>query len=358
MEASVIEVERILSYGFIDRKLLEEALTHSSSTGVSYERLEFVGDHIIGLAISKHLFLAYPQLDPGQLSDLLDANVSKEKLARVVIHRGLHRFICQSFSSMLRDEIEQFEKVVTLEKYLVGIHGGSVGGPKVLSDIVESVAAAVYFDLGFDLEKFWEKVVGEGASCPTKKWQQQLVGGGSFHFEVLQPPGNIIIIFLMDTALRNGRGRLSVKNVWNVYCDVIYVKEHDPWCKRYMELYNELRENWERLYWDEGYSKKLAQDHANYESAEDDDRDFSPYRSRRPQPQMDYKDQTFGRNRQPDNLEKVSVLRDKFEYDRERRMREKAFGPMHGGSVPDSHDSNRWNQPLDTDRYFSQTERR
>jgi len=45
-----------------------------------------------------------------------------------------------------------------------------------------------------------------------------------------------------------------------------------------MELYNELRENWERLYWDEGYSKKLAQDHANYESAEDDDRDFSPYR--------------------------------------------------------------------------------
>lgn len=46
-----------------------------------------------------------------------------------------------------------------------------------------------------------------------------------------------------------------------------------------MELYNEMRENWERLYWDEGYSKKLAQDHANYDSAEDDEEDFSPYRS-------------------------------------------------------------------------------
>ena len=45
-----------------------------------------------------------------------------------------------------------------------------------------------------------------------------------------------------------------------------------------MQLYQELRENWERLYWDEGYSKKIAQDHANYESAEDDDQDFSPYR--------------------------------------------------------------------------------
>ncbi|KAK9088015.1 hypothetical protein Syun_030409 [Stephania yunnanensis] len=53
--------------------------------------------------------------------------------------------------------------------------------------------------------------------------------------------------------------------------------EHEPWCKRYIELYQELRENWERLYWDEGYSKKLAQDHANYDSAEDDDLDFSPY---------------------------------------------------------------------------------
>lgn len=49
-------------------------------------------------------------------------------------------------------------------------------------------------------------------------------------------------------------------------------------CKRYMELYQELRENWERLYWDEGYSKKLAKDHANYDSAEEDDQDFNPYR--------------------------------------------------------------------------------
>lgn len=59
-------------------------------------------------------------------------------------------------------------------------------------------------------------------------------------------------------------------------------KEHEPWCKKYMELYEELRENWERLYWDEGYSKKLGEDHANYESAEDDDEDFSPYRFAQP----------------------------------------------------------------------------
>ncbi|CAN6372724.1 unnamed protein product [Urochloa humidicola] len=45
-----------------------------------------------------------------------------------------------------------------------------------------------------------------------------------------------------------------------------------------MELYQELRENWERLYWDEGYSKKIAESHAYFDSAEEDDLDFSPYR--------------------------------------------------------------------------------
>ncbi|XP_024974481.1 uncharacterized protein LOC112512645 isoform X2 [Cynara cardunculus var. scolymus] len=59
---------------------------------------------------------------------------------------------------------------------------------------------------------------------------------------------------------------------------VLKESEHEPWCKKYMELYQELRENWERIYWDEGYSKKLGQERASYDSAEDDDDDFSPYR--------------------------------------------------------------------------------
>ncbi|KAI3756394.1 hypothetical protein L1987_56214 [Smallanthus sonchifolius] len=64
---------------------------------------------------------------------------------------------------------------------------------------------------------------------------------------------------------------------------VLKESEHDIWCKKYMELYQELRENWERLYWDEGYSKKHGQERATYDSAEDDNQDFSPYRRRQPQ---------------------------------------------------------------------------
>ncbi|XAR58778.1 hypothetical protein NMG60_11014311 [Bertholletia excelsa] len=131
--------------------------------------------------------------------------------------------------------------------------------------------------------------------------------------------------------------------------------EHEPWCKKYMELYQELRENWERLYWDEGYSKKLAQDHANYDSAEDDDEDFSPYRRRRPHNEQ-MKNQGMGSNMQDDTWEKANLIRDKFEYDREKRMRERAFAPMDRGTF-DMENLPSKNQPFDTQRYFPRSER-
>ncbi|KAK2647735.1 hypothetical protein Ddye_015224 [Dipteronia dyeriana] len=139
---------------------------------------------------------------------------------------------------------------------------------------------------------------------------------------------------------------------------VIKESEHEPWCRRYMELYQELRENWERLYWDEGFSKKIAQDHANYDSADDDDFDFNPHKSNRRPPGGDQmKEQGLRGNRQGDNWEKVNQVRDKFEYDRERRMRERAFAPMNGRPVMDSQDLNSRNQPFNTQRYFPDNER-
>ncbi|KAL5770100.1 hypothetical protein ACOSP7_014254 [Xanthoceras sorbifolium] len=138
---------------------------------------------------------------------------------------------------------------------------------------------------------------------------------------------------------------------------VIKESEHEPWCKRYMELYQEMRENWERLYWDEGYSKKIAQDHANYDSAGEDDLDFNPYRSNRRPHGDQVKEQGLRGNRQGDNWEKINQIRDKFEYDRERRMRERAFAPMNGGPVMESQDLNSQNQPFNPQRYFPSTEK-
>nr|XP_043610415.1 uncharacterized protein LOC122582120 [Erigeron canadensis] len=132
---------------------------------------------------------------------------------------------------------------------------------------------------------------------------------------------------------------------------VLKDSEHEPWCKKYMELYQELRENWEKLYWDEGYSKKHGQERASYDSAEDDDTDFSPYR-RKPPYAEEMKNHAFERNRQGDTRERAGMIRDKFEFDRDRRMRDKAFAPMQF-TAPDSSSKN---QPFDANRYLSSSD--
>ncbi|GAB4849661.1 hypothetical protein Ancab_004456 [Ancistrocladus abbreviatus] len=94
MDDCVRAVEDLLNYSFRNRNLLEEALTHASITGAaSYQRLEFIGDAALGLAMANYLFLAYPNLDPGQLSLLRAANISTEKLARVAVRHGLYRYV-------------------------------------------------------------------------------------------------------------------------------------------------------------------------------------------------------------------------------------------------------------------------
>ncbi|XP_027332509.1 ribonuclease 3-like protein 2 isoform X3 [Abrus precatorius] len=147
MEQTLLEaVENAIGYRFRNKKLLEDALTHSSfANAISYERLEFMGDAVLGLAISNHLFLAYPTLDPGDLSLLRAANVSTEKLARVAIRYGLHRFVRHNAPPLIL-KVKDFVNVVSQENHLVA-YGGLVKAPKVLADIVESVAAAVYIDI-------------------------------------------------------------------------------------------------------------------------------------------------------------------------------------------------------------------
>ncbi|CAM8973217.1 unnamed protein product [Rhodiola kirilowii] len=86
--------------------------------------------------------------------------------------------------------------------------------------------------------------------------------------------------------------------------------------------------------------------------AEDDDLDFSPYRGRQP-PRVEMKNQGWG-SRPDDSWNKVALVRDKFEHDRERRMREKAFAPMNGGDAYPPHHTTPQNQPFDSRRYLSE----
>ena len=93
-DTCVSAVEDILGYTFNNKKLLEDALTHPSCIdSVSYQRLEFVGDAVLGLAFANFVFLGYPDVDQGILSLLRAANISTEKLARVAVRHGLYRYV-------------------------------------------------------------------------------------------------------------------------------------------------------------------------------------------------------------------------------------------------------------------------
>lgn len=94
-------VEKILNYSFNNKKLLEEALTHSSCDDYpSYQRLEFVGDAALGLALANYFFLAYPSLDAGELTLLRAANTSTEKFARVAVRHGLYSFLRRNAAAL------------------------------------------------------------------------------------------------------------------------------------------------------------------------------------------------------------------------------------------------------------------
>ena len=82
------ELETRIGYEFADKTLLDSALTHISalsgrSRSGSYQRLEFLGDHVLGLVVSDMLFRAFAKADEGELSRRLADLVRKEACAEV-----------------------------------------------------------------------------------------------------------------------------------------------------------------------------------------------------------------------------------------------------------------------------------
>ena len=83
-------LEDRIGFKFADKALLERALTHISALSggpqnraASYQRLEFLGDHVLGLVISDMLYRAFPKANEGELSRRLADLVRKETCAEV-----------------------------------------------------------------------------------------------------------------------------------------------------------------------------------------------------------------------------------------------------------------------------------
>ncbi|KAM1228095.1 hypothetical protein ACFX2J_007228 [Malus domestica] len=160
MKDSVTAMEKIVGHNFKNKRLLEEALTHSSITYFpSYKRLAVLGDAALGLAMSKHLFRAYPNMDQGKFSELRSANVSKRKFACAAVKHGFYDYLRHN-SPALDNEVREFAREVSIwngKNEATLVYDGAIQPSRVLAEIVESVAAAIYVDLNYDLDKLWMK---------------------------------------------------------------------------------------------------------------------------------------------------------------------------------------------------------
>lgn len=121
--------EERIGYRFQNRRLLEAAVTHASGAShrlASNERLEFLGDSILGFVVCNRLYLEFPELLEGDLTRIKSAVVSRETCSRMSIELGLVDFL------------------------IVG-KGMAVNRPlpsSVLSDMFESLVAAIFLDGG------------------------------------------------------------------------------------------------------------------------------------------------------------------------------------------------------------------
>lgn len=162
------QLQEALGYRFRDEELLERALTHRSVGASNNERLEFLGDAVLGLVISEALYHRFPRVEEGDLSRLRAHLVKRERLAEVAQELSLGELL-----------------------HLGGGERKSGGRRRdsILADAVEALLAAVYLDGGYGaahelVERLFESRIRalpepEALKDPKTRLQEHLQGQGA-----------------------------------------------------------------------------------------------------------------------------------------------------------------------------------
>ncbi|MEZ5938609.1 MAG: ribonuclease III [Hyphomonadaceae bacterium] len=161
--------EEILGVSFKDPTLLDRALTHRSAAHgdtarLSNERLEFLGDRVLGLVVSEALLETFPLAREGELAPRLNAVVSRETCAQVGAALGVGAYL-------LTDKSER--------------DGGAAEKPTLLANAMEAILGAVYLDRGLSsarafVKRHWKAPLSGAATAPREpksalqEWAQGL----------------------------------------------------------------------------------------------------------------------------------------------------------------------------------------
>ncbi|NLH82380.1 MAG: ribonuclease III [Phyllobacteriaceae bacterium] len=135
-------VEDRLGHRFADRDLLVRALTHTSAAHVaadSYQRLEFLGDRVLGVTVAGMVYGAFPNAEEGELARRLNALVKRETCAEVARELGLGAAVRLGSGEA---------------------QSGGRAKAAILADVMEAVIAAIHLDAGFEVardfvERLW-----------------------------------------------------------------------------------------------------------------------------------------------------------------------------------------------------------
>lgn len=137
--SDIHEFEKILGYKFKNTAYLKNALTHTSYINehknqnvVSNERMEFLGDSVLGLSVSEYLYLNYKNRSEGTLSKIRASVVCEASLAKLASKLNLSKYMIMGKGELMSGGNEK---------------------PSITSDAMESVIAAIYLDSNFDTVK-------------------------------------------------------------------------------------------------------------------------------------------------------------------------------------------------------------
>lgn len=133
-----------------DIALFESALTHSSSRGANYERLEFLGDRVLGLVIARWLYERFPGEPEGKLSQRYNMLVARETCGEIGRSLGI-------------------PEVVRLGKQ--AREDGASRSDNVIGDVVEALIGAIFLEGGLDpaeslVRRAWAPMIEEQRAAP------------------------------------------------------------------------------------------------------------------------------------------------------------------------------------------------
>tara|TARA_Y100000590_G_C15641716_1_gene985227 strand:+ start:298 stop:957 length:660 start_codon:yes stop_codon:yes gene_type:complete len=143
----LILLQKKINVKFKNLNLLKKSITHKSYDPViNYEKLEFLGDRILGLIISKKLIELFPNEKEGILDKKLSTLVNKNRCIEIAKELQLEKFILVG-NKKIRSVVED----------------------KIIADSIEAIIGAIYYDKGFDVaEKFilnqWKKYINISVS--------------------------------------------------------------------------------------------------------------------------------------------------------------------------------------------------